>query len=400
MLSVGIDGALDYHQVEIQKEGGIVLWKRRISNDKEGLNELCNKLDEIKKNTGDINVVGIYAEAMGSYLEPFRYQLTQKGYRFVIINALKVKSARVMKNLDKVKNDKIDASTLASLPWFDLEYREKNSHERYEISELTRLYRKMQEQETRMKNSLIADLVRIFPEFLRFIKNLDTKTNFKLLHKYPTPAKMLTVPEGILLKFVKKISSNNHGIEFVKNIKKIAKNSIGIPDENGIYEYRIKFFIDRIWEIKNLLDELEKEINVRTKGNEDIDLIDDMRGIARIKAASIYGEVGPIEQFKTARKLQGYGGNTPRKRQSGKMDWTGGPTRMANHYLRQTISVCAKSLALNSEEFRVIYYREKMKKGKTNTQAFIIVGNRLLYHVFTILKNKKPYRKRMPMCSR
>lgn len=36
-------------------------------------------------------------------------------------------------------------------------------------------------------------------------------------------------------------------------------------------------------------------------------------------------------------------------------------------------------------------------KGKRPTQAYITVGRRLLYHVFTIMKNHKPYRERLPI---
>ena len=366
-----------------------------MENNKDGLDKLVAKLEEVKKNTGD-TVIGIYAEAMGSYFAPFQYQLTQRGYRVVLINPRKVKKAREMKNLGKNKSDPIDASTLASLPWMQAEFRDMNSHQRYPISELTRLHQKMKRMETQVKNSLHSDLARVFPEFVHNVKYRDSKTVLKLLENYPIPAKILEVSEKNLIKQVKKTSCGILGAEFVKKVQTLAKNTIGVPDEEGVIGYRIKFFIKRIWEIKKSINKLEKDVKQRTKGNDEIQMIDDMRGIERLKASSMYGEVGPIEQFKTARKLQGYGGNTPIRIQSGTKDWNGRPSKIVNHYLRYIVSVCARSLAGHSEEFREIYYREKMK-GKKDTQAYIIIGNRLLYHIFTILKNKKPYRKRLPM---
>lgn len=398
MLSVGIDAALAEHQGEMRNDNGKVYWNNRFENNKDGLAKLVKQIEEVKKDTGE-SVIGIYAEAMGTYFAPFQYRLTQMGYRVVLVNPIEVKNARTIKNLNKNKNDRIDATTIASLPWMDEKYRNQDSHQRYPISELTRLYQKMQRMETQQKNRLNSDITRVFPEFIQFVKDRDSKTVLKLLEKYPTPAKILRVSEDKLLKLVRSTSRGGFGSEFVKKIRELAKDSIGVPDTEGVLEYRIKYFIKRIWEIKESLKKIEKEINKKTKGIEEIQMIDDMRGIERVKAASLYGEVGSAEQFKTARKLQGYGGITPKRNQSGSKEWIGRPTKIANHYLRNTVSVCARSLAHHSEEFREIYYREKMK-GKTDTQAYIIIGNRLLYHVFTILKNKKPYRKRLPMSAK
>ena len=47
-------------------------------------------------------------------------------------------------------------------------------------------------------------------------------------------------------------------------------------------------------------------------------------------------------------------------------------------------------------EFLAIFNRE-IRKGKKPTQAYIVVGKRLLYHVHSIMKNHKPYRERMPV---
>lgn len=395
MLSVGIDGALKEHQGEMRNDTGKVYWNYRIVNDREGLEKLIARIQEIEKMTGE-RVIGIYAEAMGTYFTPFQYHLTQRGYRVVLVNPRKVKNARILKNLNKNKSDKIDATTLASLPWMDEEFREKDTHQRHPISELTRLYQKMQRIETQLKNSLNSDLARVFPEFLRFVNDRDSKTVLKLLEKYSTPAKILEVPEAKLLKLVRSTSRGGFGIEYVKKLREMANDTIGVPDTDGLLAYRIKYFIKRIWEIKESLKKIQRDINKKTKNIDEIQMIDDIRGIERLKAVSIYGEVGPIKQFETARKLQGYGGITPRRSQSGSKEWIGRPTKIANHYLRNIVSVCSRPLALHNEEFKEIYFREKTK-GKTNTQAYIIISNRLLYHVFTILKNKKPYRKRLPM---
>ena len=48
-----------------------------------------------------------------------------------------------------------------------------------------------------------------------------------------------------------------------------------------------------------------------------------------------------------------------------------------------------------NKEFFDIFQKE-VNRGKEPTQAYVIVGRRLLYHIFTIMKDKKPYRQKIP----
>ena len=44
----------------------------------------------------------------------------------------------------------------------------------------------------------------------------------------------------------------------------------------------------------------------------------------------------------------------------------------------------------------MIFNRE-IAKGKKKTQAYVVVSRRLLYHIYSMLKNGKPHRKRSPV---
>jgi len=57
---------------------------------------------------------------------------------------------------------------------------------------------------------------------------------------------------------VKSASKGVFGIEFVQKLRELAKDSIGVPDTEGVIEYRIKYFIERIIEIKKSLKKIEK----------------------------------------------------------------------------------------------------------------------------------------------
>ena len=83
-------------------------------------------------------------------------------------------------------------------------------------------------------------------------------------------------------------------------------------------------------------------------------------------------------------------------RGSGGKDRATGLSKARNPHLSNAVYESAVSLVNNkNKEFLEIFNRE-IGKGKKPTQAYITVGRRLLYHVFTIMKNHKPYRQRLP----
>ncbi len=168
-------------------------------------------------------------------------------------------------------------------------------------------------------------------------------------------------------------------------------NTVGIPDD-GTFSFRIRENVKRLNAELNVMNEIQAKIIEATKDNEDVQRIDDIDGIGPVNAATIVSEIGPIEQFSSALKLQSYGGKAPIMVGSGGKDHTAGLSRIRNPHLANAVHESAVSLVFHrNKEFFDIFQRE-INRGKEPTQAYVIVGRRLLYHVFTIMKNRKPYR--------
>ena len=74
-----------------------------------------------------------------------------------------------------------------------------------------------------------------------------------------------------------------------------------------------------------------------------------------------------------------------------------GVTGIRNPHLSSAIYESVVSLVANrSPEFKEIFARE-ISKRKKPTQAYILVGKRLPYHAYSIMKNHKPYREKLPL---
>ncbi|OWP56613.1 MAG: hypothetical protein B2I17_05925 [Thermoplasmatales archaeon B_DKE] len=395
MLSVGIDTHQKMHQVEVQNHDEKVMWRGQIFNNRKGFEELISKLKTIEKNNGD-RIKGIFMNPTGNYHVPLQHFLETEGYRVIYVDPRVTDYARKMSNLGKEKSDTVDAAMLASTPWKDKKAFDKKTHRREPVSELTRLRESVSRNVTRITNLIGSDLACVFPEYTEIFPDIDSTTSLAILEQFTTPSGIVDAGIEKLFIVVKKSSRGHYSEDDAKDLMEIVGNSVGIPDPGNVYAFRIRQNVARLISEKKHKKEIEDRIIKLTEDDENVKNIDDMKGIGPVNAASIVSEIGDIEQFDSALKLQSYGGKVPSMSGSGGKDHATGISTVRNAYLSNSAYESAKSLVYHkNEEFLMLYERE-IQKGKKVKQAYIIVARRLLYHVYSIMKNRKPYRVRLP----
>jgi transposase len=395
MLSVGIDTHEREHYVEIQNEKEETMWRGRIRNNREGLQLLLEKIKTVERSNVQ-EVIGIFINPTGNYHIPVKYFLENSGFsgKVFMVDARRTVNQRKIMNLGKEKSDPEDAHILAATPWRDKKYGERAGHVRDDLSELTRMREIINTNITRLVNYINADLQVVFPEFTD-IFSIDSKTGMAILENYTTPDNLYNIRKEKLLTLMKKEGRNHYSTEDSDKLIEMARNSIGVPDRNGVFTFRIRINVERLRSDISFLKRVEKEIGKMSKGNLDISNITEMKGIGNINAATIVSEIGDIKQFESVVKLQSYGGKCPDMTGSGGKSHAKKLTKIRNEHLSNAIHQSAVSLVNHrNREFYELFSRE-IRKGKTNTEAYIVVGKRLLFHVFSIMKNKKPYRERI-----
>ena len=399
MLSCGIDTHQKMHEVELQNGEEKTMWKGRIGNDRQGFERLAGKLSVIERSNNQ-KIVGACINPTGNYHVPLQRFLQSKGYRVVAVNQIISASARKMDNLGRAKSDSVDAAALAAIPWRKRGMKDAHSHERDELSELTRMHETVDRNIIRIVNNIWSDLAVVFPEFPQLIDDLKSKTALTLLERYAVPANIVKASVKELTRVVSNASKNHFGREFVEELRKKASETIGIPDTGGIFTFKIRENVKRLRSEMQELKRIDDEIRKKAEGRKDVKLLDDMKGVSTVAAASVVSEIGDINQFETAEKLQTYGGRSPKTEGSGGKSRSYGVDKGRNSHLAHTTYTVAVSLVKhNVPEFRAIYDRE-IAKGKANTQALFIVSKRWLYHTHSMLKNGKPYRERIPLGSK
>lgn len=121
-----------------------------------------------------------------------------------------------------------------------------------------------------------------------------------------------------------------------------------------------------------------------------------MKGIGPMNAAAIVSEISGIRQFDSALRPHSYGGKCPDMTGSSGKSHQTGITKVRNEHLSNAVHESAVSLvAHKNKEFYDLFNRELQKK-KSRTKSYVVVGKRLLFHVYSVIRNGKPYRERRP----
>ena len=162
-----------------------------------------------------------------------------------VIDARRTAHQRIISNLGKEKSDPEDAHILASTPWNDPRYRDKRSHERSGLSELTREREIIRKSITRILNDLHSQPAIIFPEFSDVI-TVDSNTGIAILEKYTTPDRIAHLPPEELFKLMKEKGKNHFSINDAVKLINVSKKSIGVPDTTGVHTARTRIAVERL----------------------------------------------------------------------------------------------------------------------------------------------------------
>ncbi len=392
MLWAGIDTHLKMHRIEVQNDRGDAMLRGRVDNDRPGFGKLLDKLRLIEKSNNQ-QIGAVFMNPTGNYHVPVRAYLQSAGFRVILVDVRVSEHIRMTENLGREKSDAADASVLASTARLKPSVLKSDGHERLQLSAITRLANSLKISIARLMNQIKSDLAAVFPEY-PFYDSIDSKTSMAILGMYATAENIRNTTLQDLFQCMSTASRKHYKLQDAESLLGEAVKSIGISDPDGVYAYRIRMNVERLMGEKNRLAVVEEEI-IRLSGNNvDIVHISEIRGMSRTASAVIVSEIGDISQFQSAVKLQAYGGKSPNISGSGGKVRSTGVTKIRNPYLSNTVFESSVSMvAHRTPEFLEIFNRE-IGKGKKPTQAYIVVGKRLLYHVYSIMKNKKPYRER------
>ncbi len=338
----------------------------------------------------------IIFESTGHYHEPILQFLEEQGIAYYLINPVVSFEARKT-SLRKVKTDKADAFHLGQLYYKeDLEIYQRKTDKALNLRLLTRQHSALTESYVAIKLQFQVALDCIFPEYHHVFSDLYGKMSLNTLLNYPTALDIHSVSQETLAEEMSQYGARRSQSWFLSKATQLKEAAERNPFQSQVSHGQLVslcMYIQLIFQYKEHLSELQKEINVLAESFEDYGLIQSVPGIGDKIAATILSEIGDVTLFENPKKLVAYAGLDPSVFESGKYKASiNRITKRGSSRLRQSLYMAVQcGLAKNRNKKLIAFYQRKRDEGKPHKVAVIACANKLVHWIYAMLKHQEVF---------
>ncbi len=408
----GIDVGKRFSEMAVLSPDNIVIYRLKIFHDaSSNIGKAVEVLCKVEKDFAARPVVVM--ESTGHYHKILFHSLCKAGYDICVINPLQTDSIKNL-GIRKVKTDKVDAHKIALLYRFrELKTTNIPDDDLECLRSLCRQYFNLSDELTAYKNRLIGTVDQLMLNFTDIFKDIGSQTALAILEKFPTPSHILKANQTDLTELICKTSRKNVKwatkkyellISKAKDFEPLSLNS---PANLAMLDVNISM-------VKSLSKSLEKvlaailELLAADAGKDlpvlsmTIALLCSIPGIGLITAATVLAEIGDFSVFSNPGKLVAFFGIDPSVRQSGQFE--GNRNKMSkrgSRLLRRVLFTTALANVRkkrNGKELNPVLYDFYRKKctSKAKKVALGAVMHKLVFYIFSVLRDKKPFELRKP----
>lgn len=383
MRFVGIDIASETHVVAgVDEKGEVILKATAFGEDAAGY----AKLLELLAQGGDVLIA---LEATGHYWKNLVATLLAGGFQVALLNPIRTRHF-AEQDMKRAKTDAIDAVGIARFA----------AQKRLTATRIPDAATEELRELVRHRDRLVQDfgdrvrqlhrLVDLgFPEFLRYIKSLDSELATCVLHEYPTAQAF----QGISVKRLARLCYDGRhkvGPELAHALIEAAKVSVG-RHHAPAYRLQVRHACEDLDLLRRHIRALDTDIN-RTLGEHEVGtLLTSIDGIGTQTAARLISELGDPAEFRDASALASYVGVAPATNQSGKhQGQRASITPIGNARLRRALWMPTLTAVRKNPWLRA-YYERLRARGKLPKVALIAAMRKLLIAVHWVASHRKPF---------
>jgi transposase len=407
---IGIDVAADYSMVAILAPNGDIYRKPfKVNHDAAGFDYLLNQIKKVEEEYS--MKPPLFMESTGIYHLTLFHFLKNNNLEAYVINPLVTNSNKNL-GIRKVKNDKLDAISIATLAKFqNIKMSEVFDIATFAIRTLCRDYYNLTDSRSEYKKKLSSDLRIYFPGYHSVFTDTTGDTSIALLTEYSSPTAILNAPKEDILALLK--THSRKGKDWCNNtydkIIKAAENAVKIGIESSIFITAININLSIIKAFDEQIEALMKLIKSQIECNEtpqafrdNIVLLLSIAGIGFLTAVTILCEIGDPERFKKPKHLVAFFGIDPSVNESGKFKSNRNKmSKRGTRFGRRALYAIAlasvrKNRAGNPINSVLYKYRKENLNGKKNKVALGAIMHKIVNYIFAVLRDKKLYEVRDP----
>lgn len=357
---------------------------------REGYDYFYKKLLEYKMIYKTPSVI-VGLESTGVYGEPFLHYLSKRKIQQVLVNPVHSKRIKEIRDNSPNKTDRKDPRVMADLIQLGcvlsvLIPRGTAADMRYLMQARERSI-----SSRNIFSSQLQQLVwRVFPEFIRVIKHLNSKTALYLLKYYSRPEDIIELGVERLFLLMRKVSRGRYSYEKAKELYDYAENSVGLKEGVSALLMEIQVLINNIAFQNEHIEKFEKEIELVLSKVRQSRYLLSIKGISSITAAGILGELANFETINSAAEAEKLAGLNLFEISSGKHQGQKRISKRGRHLLRKLLYFAALNVIKHDGVFRDTYQRY-VDDGKPKNKALIAISRKVLRVIFALIRDSKEF---------
>lgn len=394
MFHLGIDVSKKTARYFILDEEGIKVKAFTLENEKETLESLPERFESLSISKDNL-LIGI--EATGGFWENIYSFFKDKGFHIVLLNPYNTNKFREAL-AKKAKTDDIDALVIAQLlrtgEYVQSQVAEENIQA---LRELTNLRYEFVKERKNLQRQVYSLLTVVFPEYGKtVIAKPFSQASMAILMRFPTAKHLSEAKTKHIEKIIRKIQGNNFSIQEIQELIETAKNSIYSGRAKDARAITLRMLLGHIQNLSNSIEELESEMKeILSPSDKDGSFpgenILSMKGVGEKTLAAILSYLGSDgSNFPNSKAVIGYVGFYPKIYESGQTRRTNEISKRGPKVLRWALYMSAVASIKHNKEMRTLYHK-KLSQGKTEKQALICVGKKILQIALSLLKSGESY---------
>lgn len=390
VVNVGIDlGVKSMHQaVGFDTEGQKITGLIKFNTTTADLDKLIDELGREKQ-------LRFMMEPTAMAWMPVAQYLLAKGYQAFLVSAEKVHDLRKFYS-KHAKNDRLDAETLARIPFICPDALSPPSIDDSEVNMLRR-WVKMQDRLTHT----IADCKRRILDLVGFAVpklKIDSRTIFspigrQILKEYLSPHKVKNMGHKCFKEALMPFITQEQGEAFIDAVYEALSDADmlygddGVLDWEGLHE-EIRINIELLEHNENALEQVGERIQVLYKSLHPSGNLETIYGVGK-ETAPVYVAALSGRQFKE-KGFRSFCGVIPKTKQSGYSNQKEKMTKAGPPWLRRALYMSADTARKWDPQLARLYYQHRMR-GAPHTKAICAVMARMADRILKIFEEDRYY---------
>ncbi|MFO8163195.1 MAG: IS110 family transposase [Desulfatiglandales bacterium] len=390
-LIVAIDIGKSVHYGYLRAPNGKEVKPFPIYNGHKSYENFWAKIATCKQSNGIEEVIAGF-ESTGPYAEPLIHFLATKPVKLLQVNPMHTKRLKELTGNSPHKTDKKDPRVIADI--ISLGHALSVVVPKGAAAELRRLSQARQrvsKNRTALVNQLHNLIYILFPEYTQVMKKITSKSSLYLLKNHTSPEEIVKCGFDRLQIVLKRVSLGRLKSGQAKALFEAARNTTGIDEGREGLLTEIRHLVSCIEHELAFMDHLENRMNHYLKQIPYSKSMLSIKGIGKITAAGLIGEVGDFRQFRTISEIMKLAGLDLYEISSGIHHGQRHISKRGRSYLRKLLFF----VSLNTIRTNGIMHKRylaMLERGMPKVKAIVAISRRLLRILFALVRNHSSYR--------